>query len=142
MDNAYIRDRVVAKARVWEEVPYTNNSAYGDVYIPLEVYTNNKEKFDSMILKQKDLSRYTSVGFLQTDVFVDKLGNFIDKDTIKSNYETTIRQDLSKDLYFKITQNLSKEDSHRIATLTDNVKFIGDLIDELPYNGVKAVKDL
>ena len=95
-----------------------------------------------MILKQKDLSRYTSVGFLQTDVFVDKLGNFIDKDTIKSNYETTIRQDLSKDLYFKITQNLSKEDSHRIATLTDNVKFIGDLIDELPYNGVKAVKDL
>ena len=42
MDNAYIRDRVVAKARVWEEVPYTNNSAYGDVYIPLEVYTNNK----------------------------------------------------------------------------------------------------
>lgn len=129
MKNIITKDTVVAKLEGYAQGCYSNSEAYGEIFIPIEIYEQNKELVDGADIIVYELDGKHSETHGQAQVIINTLENFLINTEIKRNYSDEYEVDLTEQLYYEI-EDIDEEDMSAVYKLNTEIISLAEGINE------------
>lgn len=120
MKSTITKDMVVAKLEGYAQGDYSNSEAYGEIFIPIDIYEQNKEIIDGVDIIVYELDGKNSEIHGQVQVIINTLENFLINTNIKRDYSDEYEVDLTDELYCKI-EDIDEEDMSAIYKLNTEI---------------------
>lgn len=135
MNKEVTGETVIVKLEYYARADYSSADAFGEVYIPIEVYEENKDFIDKLKVIAYGLDGQYSEIYGEPNVVINTLRAFMLNTDIKMDYSSDYTKDLSDDILFKLSEGLSKLNLNYIYKLSSEVKLLwGELNEEYELN--------
>lgn len=99
LNHIITKDVVIAKLEVYVEGYYSGSKAYGEIYMPIEIYEENKELIDEIEVSVYELDGKHSEVTAEVEVIINTLESFLLNTNINEDYSDDYKEDLTEDLY-------------------------------------------